>query len=134
MGNFQSCRVSQLELEKHVNYLKKQNERLQDKLEKIENNTESIQIHKDLQSFILKNDDEQITIDHLIDLMEQKLANTAHKAYGYTHMKKRLQEHFGEKIILTEINGKSNVATFKTTARAMLHEYYKQQQQGKKHN
>ncbi len=63
--------------------------------------------------------------------MEQKLADTAHKAYGYTHMKKRLQEPFGEKIILTEINGKSNVATFRTTARAVLHEYYKQQQQDK---
>ncbi len=46
-------------------------------------------------------------------------------------MKKRLQEHFGEKIILIEINGKSNVATFRTTARAMLHEYYKQLQQEK---
>ncbi len=79
--------------------------------------------------YLEENDDEQITIDHLIDLMEQKLANTAHKAYGYTHMKKRLQEHFGEKIILTEINGKPNVATFRTTARAVLHEYYKQQQQ-----
>ncbi len=81
--------------------------------------------------YLEENDDEQITIDHLIDLMEQKLTNTAHKAYGYTHMKNRLQEHFGEKIILTEINGKSNVATFRTTARAMLHEYYKQQQQEK---
>jgi D-hexose-6-phosphate mutarotase len=70
MGNFQSCRVSQLELEKHVNYLKKQNERLQDKLEKIENNTESIQIHKDLQSFILKIDDEQIN-----ELIEKIIEN-----------------------------------------------------------
>jgi len=66
--------------------------------------------------------------------MKQKLANTAHKAYGYTHMKKRLQEHFGEKILLTEINGKPNVATFRTTARTVLHDYYKQQQQEKKHN
>ena len=79
--------------------------------------------------YLEENDDEQITIDHLIDLMEQKLANTAHEAYGYTHMKKRLQEHFGERIILTEINGKPNVVTFRTTARAVLHEYYKQQQQ-----
>ncbi len=46
--------------------------------------------------YLEENDDEQITIDHLIDLMEQKLTNTAHKAYGYTYMKKRLQEHFGE--------------------------------------
>ena len=52
-----------------------------------------------------KNDDEQITINHLIDLMKQKLADTTHEAYGNTHMKNKLEEHFGERIVLTEING-----------------------------
>ena len=50
-------------------------------------------------------------------------------------MKKRLQKHFGEGMILTEINGKPNVVTFRTTARAVLHEYYRQQHAGgKKHH
>ena len=32
-----------------------------------------------------ENDDEQITINHPIDLMEQKLAGTKHEAYGCNH-------------------------------------------------
>jgi hypothetical protein len=79
--------------------------------------------------YLEENDDEQITIDHLVDLMEQKLENTANEAYSCIHMKKRLKEHFGERIIMTEINGKPNVVTFRTTARVVLHEYHKQQQQ-----
>ena len=31
-------------------------------------------------------------------------------------MKTKLLEYFGDKIIITDINGKSNVVTFKTTA------------------
>ena len=60
-----------------------------------------------------------MTITHLIDLMEQKLAGTTHEAYGYTHMKMRLQEHFGERIAQTEVNGKPNVVTLRSTARVV---------------
>lgn len=74
--------------------------------------------------YLEENDDEQITINHLIDLMEQKLADTEHETYGFTHMKTRLREHFGERIIQTEINGKPNMVTFRTTARVVLQEYY----------
>lgn len=77
-----------------------------------------------------ENDDEQITINDLIDLVNQKLADTKFEAYGYSHMK--LQEHFGERIIRTEINGKPNMVTFRTTARVVLQDYYSKQQQNKK--
>ena len=70
--------------------------------------------------YLEENDDEQITIYHLIDLMKEKLADTEHEAYGITNMKTRLREHFGESIIQTEINGKPNVVTFRTTARVVL--------------
>ena len=43
-------------------------------------------------------------------------------------MKIKLQEHFGERLIQTEINGKPNV-TFRTTARVVLQDYYSKQQQ-----
>jgi len=81
--------------------------------------------------YLEENDDEQITINDLIDLMTQKLAGTNHEAYSYTHMKARLWEHFGDRIIQTAINGKLNVVTFRTTARAVLQEYYNNQQQEK---
>jgi hypothetical protein len=37
------------------------------------------------------------------------------EAYGVQHMKNRLKEHFGDKIIISEINGKQNVVTFRNT-------------------
>jgi len=46
-------------------------------------------------------------------------------------MKSKLQEHFGERIVQTEINGKPNVITFRTTARKVLQDYYSKQQQEK---
>ena len=85
-------------------------------------------------SYLEDNDDEQITINDLIDLMNQKLTNTDYDAYGYTYMKTRLQKHFGERIVQTEINGKPNVITFRTTARVVLQDYYSKQQQQEKEN
>lgn len=71
--------------------------------------------------YLEENDDEQIAI---IDLMIQIFTGTKHEPYSYTHMKARLWEHFGGRLIQTAINGKLNV----TTARAVLQEYNKQQQ------
>ena len=59
--------------------------------------------------------------------MNQKLADTTYEAYTYPHMKTKLQEHFGERLIQTEINGKP----FRTTARVVLQDYYSKQQQQK---
>ena len=39
-------------------------------------------------------------------------------------MKSKLKEHFDNRIIQTEINGKTNVLTFRSTAKAILHECY----------
>lgn len=84
----------------------------------------------EIASYLEDNDDEQITINDLIDLMNQKLADdTDYEAYGYTYMKTRLQEHFGERIVQTEINGKPNVVTFRTKVRVVLQDYYSKQQQ-----
>ena len=38
-------------------------------------------------SYLEDNDDKQITINDLVDLMNQKLANTNYDAYGYTQNK-----------------------------------------------
>ena len=78
--------------------------------------------------YVEDNDDEQITINDLIDFINQKLADTTYEAYTYPHMKIKLQEHFGKRLIQTEINGKPNV-TFRTTARVVLQDYHSKQQQ-----
>ena len=78
--------------------------------------------------YIQDNDDEQITISDLVDIMQQKLANCESEAYSYKYMKKKLQEHFGENILFTEMNGKQNVVTMRTTAKVILQDYYATQQ------
>ena len=42
-------------------------------------------------------------------------------------MKTKLQELYGDRIIITEINGKPNVVTFCSTAKAVLQGFYQQE-------
>lgn len=58
--------------------------------------------------------------------MDEILADTGHKSYSCPYMKQRLQEHFGDRIIETEINGKPNVVTFRNKASKVLYEFYNQ--------
>ena len=74
--------------------------------------------------FLQENDDEQITVVDLVEKMEEYLGDLASTAYGRTHMKARLQEHFGDQIIITEINGKPNVVTFRSTVDNILHDFH----------
>jgi len=78
-------------------------------------------------SFLAENDDEQITIQDLICRMEDKLVDSNQDAYSYKYMQQKLHEHFGEQIVLTEINGKPNVVTFRTKASALLQDFYSHQ-------
>ena len=76
--------------------------------------------------FLQENDDEQKTVVDLVEKMEEYLGDSASTAYGRTHMKARLQEHFGDQIIITEINGKPNVVTFRITVANILHDFHAQ--------
>ena len=71
-----------------------------------------------------ENDDEQITVVDLVEKMEEYLGDSASTAYGHTHMKVRLQEHLGDQIIITEINGKPNIVTFRSTVANNLHDFH----------
>ena len=54
------------------------------------------------------------------------------EAYSVYHMKKKITEHFGDCIIISELNGKQNVITFKDTAGAILHDFYRRTVKGNK--
>ena len=71
-----------------------------------------------------ENDEEQMSIRDLIAIMESTLEGTGYDAYGFTHMKTKLQEYFGDKIIIAEINGRPNVITLTSTAKQILHDFY----------
>ena len=42
-------------------------------------------------------------------------------SYTLKYMKKRTTEHFGNNVIITEINGKPNVVTLRSNAASILH-------------
>ena len=58
--------------------------------------------------------------------MEEYLEQTGskQKAYGVQYMKKKLEEHFGNRVIFTNLEGKANVMTWKTSASSILYDYF----------
>ena len=58
--------------------------------------------------------------------MKTYLGDCDSMPYGFTYMKKRIKDHYGDDIIIAEINGKSNVVTFTTTASKILHDFHRQ--------
>ena len=59
--------------------------------------------------------------------MKDKLVEINHPKKSFPHMKKRLKEYFGNKIIMTDINGNPNVIAFYSTASAIPQQFYQQQ-------
>ncbi|CAC5372506.1 unnamed protein product [Mytilus coruscus] len=74
--------------------------------------------------YLQQNEDEQITVTDLVKKMSELCG--IDDAYGVQPMKNKLQEHFGDRIIISEINGKQNVVTFRNTVWSILHEFYEQ--------
>ena len=82
-----------------------------------------------LAMYLEVNDEEQISIQDLINKMEEILVETGIEPYGFTYMKHRLEKHFGDKITITEISGteisgKENVVTFRHKASSIIHHFY----------
>ena len=46
------------------------------------------------------------------------------ESYSMKFMKKRVIKHFGDDVIITEINGRPSVVTFRSTAASILHKFY----------
>ena len=42
-------------------------------------------------------------------------------------MQSKLKEHFGDCIVIENVNGKTNVVTFRSTAKAILQDFYNSQ-------
>lgn len=56
--------------------------------------------------------------------MQDYLGDSGATAYCHTHLKAKIEEYFGDQIIITEINGKHNVVTFRSTAENILNEFH----------
>ena len=79
--------------------------------------------------FLEDNDNEQLTVNDLVNKMGEYLHDSGLQAYSFPYMKTEITNHFGDRIIIAERNGKSNVVTFHTTASKILHGFYYQSKQ-----
>ena len=53
---------------------------------------------------LVENDKEQFTISDLVGKMQEYLEGTGKPLYRAVYMKRKLQEHFGEKIMIITVN------------------------------
>lgn len=53
--------------------------------------------------FLEDDDDEQIIVRYLLEKVEEYLNDTEREDYGRSHMKTKLLECFGDKVIITDI-------------------------------
>ena len=51
--------------------------------------------------YLEKNDNKQIKINNLVQEMETRLSNSSQEAFSSKHIKRRLIEHFGDRINYT---------------------------------
>ena len=70
---------------------------------------------------------QQLTVNDLTDKMRDLCGENA---YSSVYMRRKLLDHFGDSVIISELNGKPNVVTFKSKAHAILHSFYKRNEHG----
>lgn len=72
--------------------------------------------------YLIKNEDEQLT--DLTKKMAESLEGTEEEAYSVFYMKKKLEEHFGDQIIISSTKKKPYVVTFTHNVASIVHEFY----------
>ncbi|KAK3747020.1 hypothetical protein QZH41_001487 [Actinostola sp. cb2023] len=58
--------------------------------------------------------------------MEEYLGNEQEEPYSAWYMKTKLKEHYGDEIVITQLNGKPNVVTFRRTAQSIISDFFLQ--------
>ena len=58
--------------------------------------------------------------------MAEYIDGTEAKSYSEPYMKVMIQKHFGDKVVITEINGKANLVTMSSQTSCILQGFYSQ--------
>ena len=67
-----------------------------------------------------RDDDEQTTVTDLVE----KMSKITSDPYSTKYMRKKLDQHLGDSVLVTNINGRKDVVTFRTKAAKLLQEFY----------
>ena len=89
-----------------------------------------LQAFRNVVLFFEENDDQQVTITDLTVYMGNLLKDSEVDPYDVRYMKQRLVEHFGDDLVISIVNGKSDVATLKPNASKILREFHSQSKLG----
>ena len=76
--------------------------------------------------FVEENDEEKITVNDLTKKMQEFLQNSEEQAYSGVYIKKKLQDHFGDRIVITTTKKQANIVTLQSRASAIINEIYSQ--------
>ena len=60
----------------------------------------------------------------IVGTLVLKMEEFCPDTYSVKYMKTKLEEHFGNEVLITDVHGKADVVTFKTTAAAILDKFY----------
>ena len=80
---------------------------------------------KDLECY----DEEQTTVNDLIEKMDAILAETTVEGNGFTYTKEQIRRHFAGSFTITENYGRENVVTKWNTASTILSDFHKSKKQ-----
>ena len=58
--------------------------------------------------------------------MEEFLQNSEEQAYSGVYMKKKLRDHFGDRIVMTTTKKQANIVTLQSRASSIINEFYSQ--------
>ena len=74
--------------------------------------------------YLRDNEEEQLTLKDLSSKMEEYLEGTNEEPYSVAYLKKKLEERFGDEIVISTIKKKANVVTLRKTVASILHEFH----------
>ena len=74
--------------------------------------------------FFENNDEEQLFLSDLIDKMEEFSQDTDFSAYDRRHMKRKLEEFYGDDIIISGGHGNPTIVTYRQSVNSILRDYY----------
>lgn len=75
----------------------------------------------------VEENDEKITVNDLTKKMEEFLQNSEEQAYSGVYMKKKkLRDHFDDRIVMTTTKKQANIVTLQGRASSIINEFYSQ--------
>lgn len=75
-------------------------------------------------NYLHENDDEELTISDLGRKILEFLKYSSKNVSSKRDMKDKVENYFGENLIVTNVNGRPNILTLKKMAALILNEFY----------